>query len=440
MRAVPFSRVFDPLHREVYVVITDGREELTQIVSWLSGITGKNSGVQTSVVAARTEQEAARIYSAYGYLPVVLFFTDTTTARHDAGLWLLESALDTQAFTEITDPFKVLTTDSQFEYRPQGSLTREEFERTFAFHRSGMRDRRRAMQENSTLDSIVRDADGRYEYETKRFGLNTNMPSVLKIGGSAFDMLTYDGNRSAFDGMMEGVRDLFNAGYKFVMTVGGGPTGDLVASYSGRGLVSALSSDDAIKFQIKRLGEQLRRFGLQSRVLRESGQFLPTRSLLYSVMEQMDYIPIVESVPRGINNGGISPGRSDEVTIAAANYFRIPVVIFVKNTAGVYSRDPNITGDDLQMLPPALRVAPLEFYPRIFSDRVSEDICRLSPDTSARSRALSSGHLIDDGGLLSLRNGTAPYVAAVRVVDAKSPEAIMAAVKGLPGPGSYILK
>lgn len=436
---VPFSSIYTPDSREGYIVVTEGRRELAEVARWISDITSRDAHVKSSIVAARTELDAARIYHAYGYLPVVLIFADTK-AHANSGLLGLESALDVEVVTEVTNPLKLIDEHGHLVYRDADSLRRDEFEREFLRHRADMRRVRNNFFTGRTpqnLDGILSRCDESFARTLEYQGLQGVFPSMVKIGGSMFDVARYGGSREIFDSAIDTICALYNEGFKFVLTVGAGPRGDSEIAMGDAGFTP--DYDAVITAQINTLSAELRKRGVNPIVMTQRAQFLMLQPMLYDQKRRMEIMPIVKSIPSGVVNGDSIPAaQSDRVAVAAASYLQLPNVVYVKDTRGVHNRDPKITGPIHLAQIGRYGSGPLQFFHRIFADQISERIARegLNPETGR----LSPGHLIDDAGLEQFTGPKNVFGAYVLVVDGKNPDAIRAAVTGNNGHGSYILK
>lgn len=431
----PFSGIFDS-SREVYVVVTGSdmgssySRKYAEIARWVSDIVKEDRDVNARVVAARTQQEAAEVYRAFGYLPVVLFLAETKSSAN-SGLLHLESALDILTVTELTDPLKVVRQDGRFDIREPDSISFKEFQASLKRHRDDMRHSRGyvfSRYDKDALDSIVQASDLGFDDVREYIGLGSRLPSLIKIGGSIFDIARYGGELAVFENTLKAIKELYDMGYKFVLTVGGGPLGDSEAAIRASGLYS--DPDSVIRTQIGRLSAELKRVcGLESRAIKERWEFETLLSVLYDKGRPLVTIPIIQSIPRGLANGeqGVPPRQSDAVSIVAAAYFQLPNVVYVKDTPGVFGEDPKRPGQ-----------ATMLFYPRIFSDQVISRISRTAVNPADGN--MTPGHLIDDEGLRKLTDSRNPFGAYVKVVNGRDPAAIKAAVTGIAGNFSYILK
>tara|TARA_Y100000310_G_scaffold251715_1_gene258289 strand:- start:8614 stop:9873 length:1260 start_codon:yes stop_codon:yes gene_type:complete len=244
----------------------------------------------------------------------------------------------------------------------------------------------------------------------------TSKSDVLKCGGSLLDAAVEDStiltNTLATIGEMH--RDF---GYKVILTIGGGPRHD-----AEKAILNILS-DEAGSEQYADAARNVmyRQACLLEAVGRSIG--LPVAKVPPEHLSLLDLrgdqlrsvIPIVY-----LTNSDIPASESDAHTLQFAEDARLPVVRFLKNTPGIYDRDPNVHGTKRN-----------RFHQTIPAQEILDGKIDRTGDDGL------GNHLIETSALELLQ--TFKYTKAVHIVDGTKPAEVKKALIGAPT-GSYILQ
>ena len=228
---------------------------------------------------------------------------------------------------------------------------------------------------------------------------------VVKIGGSVFDLLYYKRNKSVVGDIAKKLVTLHSE-YSFVVTVGGGPFMDVVKVYDVDEQYKDLMATNALKnnclyleFILDGLGETVHPEDFD----KISDCYLKKK------------IPLMYHAPEGI-----PLFDSDTHALAVAEVLEVGRIYFLKNTPGIFQRDPNGNSEE-----------PNDFIQRAtIDDFLSGKISRVGVDGDDE-------HLIENSALEFYRS--ARHINEIRVLDANNSENIEYALKNV-SVGSVILK
>lgn len=262
-------------------------------------------------------------------------------------------------------------------------------------------------------------------------------PHIIKVGGSIFDLVTSGRDPKALERLLSEIAELHLI-YQMILTSGGGLRQDvektfhrllhLEEQYEG-------SSRQNLERQAGTIAALLTRIGVDAvyvsprnlNYLDVSGNYLRKR------------VPVVS-----LSNGNIPPSQSDTHTMAIADHFRLPEIIFAKNTDGVYLWDPNSKKGKLQDKMRELGLLGIfELFAgrnKLFPQITARDILdgKISRYIIEADGSLSDNHVIEAGALRYLLD-TAKYVQRVHVLNGAKYGTLTEALEGKQI-GSYIVK
>lgn len=228
---------------------------------------------------------------------------------------------------------------------------------------------------------------------------------VVKVGGSAFDILYYDKKKTIVVSIARKIIDL-HPKYGFVLTVGGGPFTDVVKGYNVKGYHKDLMVTNALKnnclyleFLLEGVGEIITPENFNN----INDEFLENK------------IAITYHAPVDV-----PLSDSDTHSLAIAELLAINNLYFLKNTPGIYMRDPNTYSDEPNKL---VKCATID-------DFLSGRISRVGSDGRDE-------HLIETSALIYYKN--IRHFDKIRVMDANNAENIEYALRNV-DVGSVIVK
>ena len=228
---------------------------------------------------------------------------------------------------------------------------------------------------------------------------------VVKIGGSAFDLLYYKGKKPIIKDIAAKLRQL-HLNYGIVATVGGGPFADVVKGYDVAGYYKDLMLTNALKnnclyleFALGGLGEIIPPEGFA----KVNDAYLESRiAIMYHTPEK---VPLSDS---------------DTHALSLTELLMADRLYFLKNTPGIYIRDPNINSEEPDIF---VKKATID-------DFLSGRISRIGADGRGE-------HLIETSALHYYRN--TGHLHEIRIMDANNPENIEYALRNV-DVGSIIVK
>jgi uridylate kinase len=231
---------------------------------------------------------------------------------------------------------------------------------------------------------------------------------VVKIGGSGFDVLYYKRAPLILIAFLREVVRLHRY-HDFIITVGGGPSQDIVKRFRDHVTIDAATYADASYHALLVHGL------LVAALLEYRGELIRETDIAKITPTYLrEKIPVVTHVPgrlgETIIGAPIPRSESDAQTNALAEHLQVEEIIYAKNTPGIFPRDPNIE----PVLPPeailpAVSVDELRVLSRVGEDGHDE-------------------HLIENLGLTVFEHST--HVQRVRVIDINQPSMLATAVRG----------
>lgn len=258
---------------------------------------------------------------------------------------------------------------------------------------------------------------------------------IVKIGGSIFDL--YKAKPDILHKLLAAIVEMHKH-HKVVLTVGGGPAQSMAVDFKKVLGLSDTTYEELSRGQLTNqatiLSDLLRQINpdIVAPIPLEYMEFVMTRGLITG-----DYlekkIPIISLVPE-IPELGIPrmpSSASDLHTVALAEYFHCAKVFFVKDTDGIYRRDPNIPNEFVR----EMGLPKSNFFIRfVYADQITTSISRigLSPE-----RTVTDGHLIETSAIDAFLKSKYPHT--IQVVNGRNPNKLSEAMDGYKV-GSYILK
>lgn len=228
---------------------------------------------------------------------------------------------------------------------------------------------------------------------------------VVKIGGSAFDLLYYERKKSIVRDISTKLKQLHSE-YGIIATVGGGPFMDVVKGYDvGDTFRDEMATNSLrnnclyLEFALEGLGEII----LPEDIDKVDGDYLENRiAIMYHSPEK---VPLSDS---------------DTHALSLTELLMINKLYFLKNTPGIYLRDPNIKSEE-----------PNKFVRKVtINDFFNGTISRIGADGRDQ-------HVIETSALNYYRNTR--YLYEIRVMDANNPNNIEHALRNVEV-GSVIVK
>ena len=270
---------------------------------------------------------------------------------------------------------------------------------------------------------------------THHFVAYLSRPSMIKVGGSIFDLIPQTPN--VLNMLLDEVAKLHQQGYRMILSAGGGLRQDTER------VLSVATGEEPDSLSV--LERQARHI---ASILGKDAVYVPPDDIAdyeFSYESLGRVMPVISL--SGIRN--ISQGESDKHTLALAERLGLPKVIFAKNTEGVYKWDPNVDYQALAALNNHSTTqlffgAENVFYPTINASAVADGaIDRRSIEKVGDKTIETGNHLIETGALLELKNKT-KYLRAVHIINGTKPELLRQALEGSASTGkivgSYIQK
>lgn len=213
---------------------------------------------------------------------------------------------------------------------------------------------------------------------------------VVKIGGSGYDLLYYDGMESVISNITLKLMEL-NSEYGIVVTVGGGPSMDVVKGFGVNEKYKDLMATNALKnnaLYIKSLLESQGEIVDPENIGIINDDFLEKKiAITYHSPED---IPLRDS---------------DTHSLAISNTLMINNLYFLKNTPGIFLRDPHNKSDESNEF---VKIATID-------DFLSGRISRIGSDGNDE-------HLIETSALLYYKQNT--NLEKINIMDVNNPENI----------------
>ncbi len=240
-------------------------------------------------------------------------------------------------------------------------------------------------------------------------------PNLIKIGGSIFDL--YDKDPSILLNLLGEIKKLHNEGYPIILTTGGGPRQD-----TERGVSEAYGTSDYSEQVLERQAENIAEL-LGDIAVYISPKEMGRRKFSPDYLESCIPVASLSGVPE------IKDNESDTHTLAIGEKLGLYKAIFVKDTDGIFERDPNIPSKKIMAW--RKQTNGNEFFPHIYASAILNGVI---------SRVDSEGrgeHLIESGALMYLRD--TKHLRVVQIINGNKPEMLCKALNG-EFTGSYILK
>ncbi|MBD3361446.1 hypothetical protein GF358_01510 [Candidatus Woesearchaeota archaeon] len=180
---------------------------------------------------------------------------------------------------------------------------------------------------------------------------------VFKIGGSAFDLIKEEKDKNHLTKLFEALVSAHKEGYKMVLTCGAGPWGDASKDFAGYfknlGLEERSEMGDVQRScsfaatVIDRMLSQKNKTGAVSYCRLRNSDYLGNIASDFTSLNS--HIPILATAPQTAQADYVlsTPGfASDAHSIIIADWLAERYnpgveLIFIKNTKGVYPKDPN---------------------------------------------------------------------------------------------------
>lgn len=441
--------------KNTYIVITGDQSEPQQpVMVALADYLGKelNEPDAGNSIVLRAPHYKAAIEMAVAHSPfsVVSYITEDrrTEVRKLQGI-IDENPLATK-LSGVFNPLSAV---------PGGhSFTEESFpdiaERVLRITQEVMTSRQSLTPKSK--DSVVSGMEETFSREAKELrspGFSGTTTVVLKVGGSIADLLDstrFTGGYEIYANLVRAIADVASE-YNFVFTVGGGPVAETASAMDSRIGPQSTTLRANHRQQAENLLNELRQYvpqikeRLRERLrddtysveLIDQGQMsklMPFAKMNSTQGLRSPYDMIVISGPQGVmSDKSIPPESSDTLTIVSAGYLEVPNLIFVKDTDGIFARDPNLSDKDAKRkLPPEFHQYiggdNNRYYKRMYASDVGKEISRVG--------LIGNQHLVGDDDLRVLQEQLG--VGSIQIVSGRRPDQIKAAISGEPV-GSFVL-
>lgn len=430
-------------YRELYIVITEGREDFKRLAKRLrTRLTDVVQDGEATVLGASSELNALRIARSYGHVPLVMMIGNKGENGQAYPVHGFVSAAYENMAT-VHNALIVRTGEREYKHvdKLDDEATLDMAVDTILWVRKEevLPDRERAMQNtsiNGLVTAIEKQFDpalGIYPSVTKVLG---KPPRIVKIGGSMYDLSETKEGGDIFSGLVERIAQVINEGiYNIVLTVGGGPSSEPVKQASENLPISheqqRRMARASYRQQAGTLVDLLSRMGVQARIIDTTSNLQYLESIIKSGNPPPD-VPVVLNIPNGYPSARFyAPAeRSDELAVALADLFGEPIAIFIKDTDSVYTRDPRLQRQQIAGLPEQLRgqnIRLMRVYPHEF---LAGNVSRIGTDDRDQ-------HLVEDSALYVLQRSMT--VGSIQVVNGRKPDDVVKAITTIQPVGSYIL-
>lgn len=157
-----------------------------------------------------------------------------------------------------------------------------------------------------------------------------HMVILIKIGGSAFDL----GSKCIIN-LCKKIQEL-SKDNNFILTVGGGPALDVLKNIKNDyGISDKLYENLSIESIV-----------IHAKLVEElisNAEYVNSKNLnLIPNLLKNKKIPILTHIHNPLTKENLKNSKTDAHIIEIANFFNISEIIFLKDTKGVFNKDPNI--------------------------------------------------------------------------------------------------
>lgn len=210
------------------------------------------------------------------------------------------------------------------------------------------------------------------------------MVLLIKIGGSAFDL----GSKCIIP-LCKKIQKL-SGNNDFILTVGGGPALDVMKNIKDDyGISDELYESLSIESIV-----------IHAKLVEElipNAKYVNSKNLkLVSHLLKNKKIPILTHIHKSLTKENLKNSKTDAHIIEIANFFNIAEIIFLKDTKGIFNKDPNTHKDAIFL--EEVKIKDFEHISRIGSDGRGE-------------------HLIEDSALKLF--GKSNIVKAISILNCK---------------------
>ena len=262
---------------------------------------------------------------------------------------------------------------------------------------------------------------------------------VVKIGGSIFDLLDRNVLHSLLTTIVEIHQD-----HDLILTVGGGPLQSVPADYRTSLGISDFRYQESSRAQITQ--QALTVVDLLRQISPEEDKvaYMPPENMVRTLKDNwitreflMGKIPVFSYLPEESEEIGIPKTQysaSDAHTVRFADALGSGKVIFLKNTDGIYRRDPNLPKTFWNKLREPFREGKNDFFDFVYAPHIEDRIERLGLTPRGE---VTDEHLIETLALQPFIDSR--YLHTIQIVNGTKPQELVNAMDGIKA-GSYILK
>jgi len=260
---------------------------------------------------------------------------------------------------------------------------------------------------------------------------------VVKIGGSIFDLL----DREVLHNLLETIVEI-HQDQDLILTVGGGPLQSVPADYRTSLGISDFRYQESSKEQITQ--QALTVVDLLRQISPDKVAYMPPEDMVRTLKDNwitreflMGKIPVFSYLPEESEEIGIPKTQysaSDAHTVRFADALGSGKVIFLKNTDGIYRRDPNLPKTFWDRLRKQFREGKNDFFDFVYAPHIGDKIERLGLTPRGE---VTDEHLIETLALQPFIDSR--YLHTIQIVNGTKPQELVNAMKGIKA-GSYILK
>ncbi|MBI2140793.1 hypothetical protein HYU16_00035 [Candidatus Woesearchaeota archaeon] len=440
------TALLPPDYRELYVVVTEGRQDLFNLARGLrrrlKDVLPNGEG---TVLTADNAFNAVRISRIYGHVPLVLMIGN----KGEEGQAFPVHGFVRSAYENLADVHNAFVIRvGNLEYKTVTELGYDSMEaaiETVLWEREQnvlpTRTLKLKKEPMPSLDELVTAIERQFNtvldsYPSISRSAVGIQPRVIKIGGSMYDLIETREGADAFNALVESLADLIKRNeYNIIITVGGGPFYDPTKQAIENLTLSSGQERSLARMSFRQQAETLigifSQMGVQAQRIEDTKLLQAVESIVKSG-SPLPYVPVVLRIPESYPNARytVPPERSDELAVALADLFHEPNVIFIKDTASVYMRDINLTPEQVRALPQQFQGHNTRLV-RVYSDHIlAGQISRVGPDGKDQ-------HLVENTALRAMQNSL--VVGSIQVVNGRDSKSAIEAITTTEPIGSYIL-
>ncbi len=440
---MPKTELLPTDYKELYVVITEGREDFISLAERLrTRLTDVVQNGEATVLIANSEFNAVRIARSYGHVPLVMMIGNKSENGQAYPVHGFISAAYENLAT-VHNALIVRTGERAYKHVDKlgDEATLDKAVDTILWEReeSVLPARERAMRDTSINDlarAIERQFDPALSIYPSVTKVSGKPPRIVKIGGSMYDLSESREGGDLFSGLVERIAQVIKEGsYNIILTVGGGPSSEPVKQASENLQISPEQQRRLARMSFRQqastLVDLLSKMGAPATIVSDTRDLQYVESIIKSG-NAPPRVPVVLNIPNGYPSARFSAPaeKSDELSVALADMFGEPVVTFVKDTDGVYTRDPHLQRRQVAMLPEQFRgqiIQLMRVYPYDF----------LAGNISRKGSDGRDQHLVENSALYVLQRSM--VVGSIQVVNGRNPEEVVKAITTIEPVGAYIL-